>query len=164
MKPWGLTSVVVCFVLVGFLSRGEAQPVPKQDGLQVEGSGTIVEDTNDPTYRIGKQLRCPVCQGMPIAESPAEMAQTMMARVRELHAEGKTQDEIIAYFVERYGEWVLLKPKTQGINWLVWLLPPFALLFGVLSMGRYRKRREKPAIQSRTQEPTGDAYLQAIRD
>ena len=55
-------------------------------------------------YEVGLLLRCPVCQGMPIADSPADMAQSMMARIREMSAEGQSKEEIIAYFTERYGD------------------------------------------------------------
>lgn len=73
---------------------------------------------------LGARLRCPVCQGMPIGESPAPMAQDMMRQVRARLAEGDTEAEIVAYFTERYGAWVLLDPPKEGIGLWVWLLPP----------------------------------------
>ncbi|RYF10208.1 MAG: hypothetical protein EOO40_05600, partial [Deltaproteobacteria bacterium] len=88
----------------------------------------------DAATRIGKGLRCPVCQGMPIAESPASMAQDMMKLVREMLAQGKSAEQIEAYFVGRYGEWVLLQPPAHGFNWLVWLLPPLSLLLALAWM------------------------------
>ena len=74
--------------------------------------GPLVATDLDEAHAIGKMLRCPVCQGMPIAESPSQMAQDMMGRVRDMLREGRSRDEILEYFVERYGEWVLLAPKA----------------------------------------------------
>src|SRR5262245_45482671 len=73
--------------------------------------------------KLGKQLRCPVCQGLSIADSPASSARAQLDKVRELVAAGQSDEEIRSYFVERYGEWVLLQPRAAGINWLVWLGP-----------------------------------------
>ena len=93
--------------------------------------GQVVAVGNDGAHAIGLLLRCPVCQGMPISDSPADMAQSMMAKVRTMHSEGKSQDEILKYFTDRYGDWVLLKPKATGFNWIVWILPPVVLLLGI---------------------------------
>jgi cytochrome c-type biogenesis protein CcmH len=88
-------------------------------------------------YEIGALLRCPVCQGMPIAESPSPMAQDMMRKVREDVALGKSREDILGYFTQRYGEWVLLKPTTQGMNMLVWALPAVFFVCGVWCVWRY---------------------------
>ncbi|MBI2082147.1 MAG: cytochrome c-type biogenesis protein CcmH [Deltaproteobacteria bacterium] len=80
--------------------------------------------------QIGKQLRCPVCRGVPIAESPSALAIEMMTIVREQVQAGKSDEEILKYFEERYGEWVLLKPKPVGMNLMVWILPILVFLGG----------------------------------
>lgn len=81
---------------------------------------------------LGVRLRCPVCQGMPIGESPAPMAQDMMREVRRLRLEeGQSEEAIAAHFTARYGTWVLLDPPKTGFGLLVWLLPPAALMLGV---------------------------------
>ena len=123
--------------------------------------------THDPAVEeLGRELRCPVCQGMPIGESPSDMAQAMMKRVRELHAEGKSSDEIRDYFVARYGEWVLLKPEAKGFNLLVWVLPPLALLAGFAGVVLY-VRRSRGQSGSATTPPAAsaamDPYLQRVR-
>ncbi len=103
------------------------------------GCGQTVLTPEQRADQIGKQLRCPVCRGVPIAESPAALAQEMMGIVREQVAQGKSDEEILKYFEERYGEWVLLEPKSEGLNWLLWVLP-FLLLVGggavLLRVGR----------------------------
>jgi len=74
-------------------------------------------------------LRCPVCQGESIQESPAELAKEMRQVVREQLAAGKSSDEVKAYFVSKYGEWILLEPKARGVNLTVYVVP-LVLLFG----------------------------------
>lgn len=98
------------------------RPTPFQDSAVLEQR----------TREVAAELRCPVCQGESIQESPAELAQEMKAVVREQLAAGKTPDEVKAYFVARYGEWILLRPTTSGVNALLYVLPPLALLGGVL--------------------------------
>src|SRR3954470_5152771 len=92
------------------LMLGLATPAPESHRV------VALETDTDPAFAIGRGLRCPVCQGMPISESPSDMAQAMMKRVREMVAEGQSESDIKAYFVSRYGEWVLLEPTHQGVN------------------------------------------------
>ena len=82
-------------------------------------------------YEIAAQLRCVVCQNLSGADSPAEMAQQMRAIVRERLAAGETPEQVVQYFVERYGEWILLAPRRRGFTLLVWILPPLALVAGL---------------------------------
>ncbi len=124
-------------------------------------------DQDDVAFNIGKQLRCPVCQGMPIAESPATMAQDMMRLVREKLAAGQSPEEINQYFINRYGEWVMLKPEARGFNWLVWLLPPLSLglcaLWALSYVGRKRPGLAATADPSPVAPQPPDPYLAAIR-
>ncbi len=99
--------------------------------------GACAKLSTDPearAQRLGNQLRCPVCRGVPIAGSPSGLAREMMDVVRQQVAAGKSDEEILKYFEERYGEWVLLTPKAEGINLLVWILPGFVLLGGAAAI------------------------------
>jgi len=82
------------------------------------------------TRSVASQLRCPVCQGESILDSPASLAQEMRALVRAQLAQGKTPDEVKAYFVSKYGEWILLAPPASGFTLLVYVLPIGAFLVG----------------------------------
>jgi cytochrome c-type biogenesis protein CcmH len=75
-------------------------------------------------------LRCPVCQGLSVADSPSTMASNMRGQVKELVAAGYDEDQILNYFERSYGEFVRLKPPLRGVNWLVWLAPVMGLLLG----------------------------------
>lgn len=79
------------------------------------------------TKDVAGLLRCPVCQGLSVADSPATMAVNMRTEVRELLAQGYDQEQILAYFEHSYGEFVRLEPPLRGVNWLVWLGPVLAL-------------------------------------
>ena len=94
-------------------------------------------------YEIASQLRCVVCQNLSVADSPSEMAGQMRALVRERLAAGDNREQVMQYFVERYGEWILLSPPRRGFTLLVWILPVVATLvgLGVVSFLVYRWTR-----------------------
>ncbi|MDP2272109.1 MAG: cytochrome c-type biogenesis protein CcmH [Archangium sp.] len=110
---------------------------------------------------VGKKLRCAVCQGVSIADSPASMARAQLDKVRELVAEGKNDQEIFDYFVERYGEWALMEPKKSGITLGLWLAPVLVLVLGVLLIISSTKKPAAP-VAAATEEPADD-YLAKVR-
>jgi cytochrome c-type biogenesis protein CcmH len=90
--------------LLAFVLLGAQQPVTRDSALEAR------------TSSVAAQLRCPVCQGLSIQDSPSDLAQSMRAVVRDQLAAGKTPDEVKAYYVSKYGEWILLAPKPSGFN------------------------------------------------
>lgn len=84
------------------------------------------------TKQLASVLRCPVCQGLSIEDSPTELSHQMKDVIRSQLVEGKTPDEVKAYFVARYGEWILLEPEAAGINLLIYVLPFVGLLVGAV--------------------------------
>jgi cytochrome c-type biogenesis protein CcmH len=84
------------------------------------------------TRNVAAQLRCPVCQGLSLADSPSELALEMKDVVREQLAAGRTPDQVKAYFVAKYGEWILLEPPAHGVNVVAYLLPGLALAAGLV--------------------------------
>lgn len=90
----------------------------------------------DPTFdeRVGAiaaGLRCPVCQNLSVADSPSRLAGEMREEIATRLRAGADPDEIRAYFVQRYGAWVLLEPPKRGFNLIPWLVPIVALVAGV---------------------------------
>lgn len=81
---------------------------------------------------IGSKLRCPVCQGVAISDSPAGMAVKMRGQVKDLVSKGYSEEQILTYFERSYGEFVRLEPPMKGLNLLVWLLPVVVLLAGAI--------------------------------
>ena len=85
---------------------------------------------------LGLELKCPVCQGSAIAESPSEFARSMMVELRSQVKAGKSDAEITLYFVSRYGEDVRLKPN----NPFIWILPGAVVLLGGVALVSYLRR------------------------
>jgi cytochrome c-type biogenesis protein CcmH len=79
---------------------------------------------------VSSELRCPVCQGLSLQDSPSELSQEMKDVVREQLAAGKSPEEVKQYFVSKYGEWILLEPEPTGFNVAVYLLPIGLFLVG----------------------------------
>jgi cytochrome c-type biogenesis protein CcmH len=92
------------------------------------------------TREVASGLRCPVCQGVSIQDSPTELAREMKGVIRRQLAEGRSPAEVRGYFVERYGEWVLLQPEARGFNLVVYLLPVLGLLAGGVALGGVMRR------------------------
>jgi cytochrome c-type biogenesis protein CcmH len=117
------------------------------------------------TMELSSELRCPVCQGLAIGDSPSIMAANMKAQVRELLARGYTEEQILSYFEKSYGQFVLLKPKFQGVNALVWLLPVLVLAIGLVIVVTKAKRLEKtPVPATPASEVVDDPYLARVRE
>src|SRR5688500_7875197 len=83
------------------------------------------------TTRLASELRCPVCQGLSIQDSPSELAQQMRDVIKEQLRSGKSPDEVRDYFIARYGDWILLQPRARGLNLLLYLLPWVGVLAGL---------------------------------
>ena len=96
------------------------------------------------TSAIASTLRCPVCQGESIQDSPSELSQQMRAVVRDQLRAGKTPDEVRAYFVSRYGEWILLQPKMTGLNILLYVLPVVLVVGGLILIVILVRKWTKP--------------------
>ena len=124
------------------LRRGIAGVITVALAGVVVAAMIIGEDTaGDRVQAIGARIKCPVCQGESISESPAETSTAMLAVVAEKVAAGESDDQIIRYFTDRYGSGILLDPPFRGRTLALWLTPLAALAAGVaLILGRRRKR------------------------
>lgn len=117
MRLWLLLSVILACVL----------PMP---ALAVQPDEMLRDPALEARARvISEGLRCVVCQNQSIDESDAPLARDLRIVVREQLTLGKTDDEIMAYLVARYGNFVLLKPPVEPVTWLLWV-GPFAVLIG----------------------------------
>lgn len=82
------------------------------------------------TTAVASKLRCPVCQGLSVQDSPTGGARNMRDQVQEMLARGFDEEQVFVYFETSYGEFVRLEPPMRGINWLVWLAPLLGLALG----------------------------------
>jgi cytochrome c-type biogenesis protein CcmH len=90
---------------------------------------------------INRELRCLVCQNQTIADSNATLAQDLRREVREMIAAGKTDDEIRDFMIERYGDFVLYRPRMTAQNFLLWAAPVLLLLIAAAVLFRVVRRR-----------------------
>lgn len=90
------------------------------------------EAIDDQVRRIAHELRCPTCQGLSVKESEAGIAMNMKSKIKSLLKEGKSESEIIQFFVDRYGEWILRNPQKKGFNLLLWTLPGILTVLAII--------------------------------
>jgi cytochrome c-type biogenesis protein CcmH len=122
-------------------------------------------DLEEQVRAVAAELRCPVCQNLSVADSPSEMAGQMRALIRERLEAGQSREAIIAYFTEKYGEWILLSPRARGFNLLVWLLPAAATLAGIVGIGWTARRWLRRGSQEfHTVMGDDDPYLRRVRE
>ena len=130
------------FLALLFLARpafgGEAAPVAADPVLE------------ERVTAVASELRCLVCQNQTLADSNAPLAVDLRNQIRERMREGASERDIIAFMVERYGDFVLYRPPWKATTLLLWL-GPIALMLGGLAALYYRlmrRRREdaKPAL------------------
>ncbi|MEE8600233.1 cytochrome c-type biogenesis protein [Euzebya tangerina] len=110
----GLLAPLVAVVLLTVIIGAVISRAPVEDDLAGSLAG---------------RLRCPVCQAESVAASPSDTARAMEAQIEEFVAEGRSEEEIIRYYTDRYGDWVLLDPPARGATLALWLAP------GVLAAG-----------------------------
>ena len=94
-------------------------------------AGDVAETQLERDVRaLSAELRCPVCQGLSLQDSPAELSQEMKDVIRSQLAEGRSREEVKEYFVSKYGEWILMEPRAEGFNLAVYILPVIGLIAG----------------------------------
>ena len=129
-----LTALVLAALLAG-AARGAPAPA------------RVVSESE--VHEVAGGLRCVVCQNLSVADSPSEMASQMRSVIRERLATGERPDQVVQYFVDKYGEWILLAPRRQGFNLLVWAMPGIAVAVGLAVVGilvtRWTRRRPSAA-------------------
>ncbi len=82
--------------------------------------------------KILKNLRCLVCQGQTVHDSNSEFALTIKSVVKDKISEGKNEKEIYDFLSEKYGDWILLNPPLKKSSYLLWFLPYFLFVLGII--------------------------------
>ncbi|MDD5241922.1 MAG: cytochrome c-type biogenesis protein CcmH [Sulfuricella sp.] len=138
MKSWMIV-LALCFPLAAV--AGEAKPVAEDPVLEQR------------MINLSEDLRCLVCQNESLAGSHAELAQDLRQEIREQMRAGKSDEQVVDYLTQRYGDFVLYKPPVKPLTWLLWF-GPFALLIGAAGgLIAYIKRRgNRPADESLSEE------------
>ena len=118
MRALALAFLMICFPLVSY---------------SVEPSEVLDDPILEERARnISKNLRCLVCQNESIDDSNASLAKDLRILVRERLVAGDNNDEVLKFIVDRYGEFALLKPRSDGSNLILWLSGPLMLLIALI--------------------------------
>jgi cytochrome c-type biogenesis protein CcmH len=118
--------------------------------------------SEDAVQAVAAQLRCVVCQSLSVADSPSETAHQMREIIRQRLAAGESPEQIKAYFVEKYGLWILLSPPRSGFSLLVWVVPFVALGIGLALVGLLVRRWSHRQSTVEAPQVVDDATRQRI--
>ena len=153
MRRW---IVVATGILVGLMAIGWSGPARAQ----------TANPSDDDVNRIAKQLYCPVCENIPLDVCPTQACEQWRETIRMKLAEGWSDEKIKQYFVDQYGARVLATPPAAGFNWLVYILPPVAILAGAFILfrafrawGRPRGVEEAPPVAT-----SDDPYVAQLEE
>lgn len=138
--------------LRGWLVLASAGIVIGLAALLASGRAEEPRTLDDRVHEIAAGLRCPVCQNLSVADSPSRLAGEMRGEIETQLRTGRSPEQVRAYFVARYGEWVLLAPSRRGLNLLPWLVPVVGVLAGVAAWAvlvRRRAPQDVPSVTSR---------------
>jgi cytochrome c-type biogenesis protein CcmH len=138
-----MSSLLLCFLAI----VSTAQPAQTAQPLAED---PVVEERLN---KLSKELRCLQCQNETLAESRAGLAEDLRREIRGQIRAGKTDDEIIAFLTQRYGDFILYRPPVRPTTYLLWFGPFVLLLLGLLILFQYVRRRrdlipEEPLTKS----------------
>lgn len=132
---------IVALALVGWL-------------LMLGVAGAQERELDPRVFEIGRELRCPTCVSESVGESNAAIAREMRVLIQEQLDQGATRAEVLAFFQERYGDWILQNPPMRGMNLLVWMLPVVVVLVAVVVVARAVRRWRAAADARIDVDPT----------
>jgi len=152
------TLILYTFLLITILIASQSQLLANEN-----------KSIDDQVKEISYLLMCPVCQGQSVGESNSNLAHDMRDIVRKQLEEGKSKEEILAYFVNSYGESILASPPPKGINWLLWLLPGVAIIFGGLGITLFLyksqgNKSEEKQSKAKTKPEVNNDYIKRIEE
>jgi cytochrome c-type biogenesis protein CcmH len=110
---------------------------------QAKDAAPLVEDpvTEQRLISISEEMRCLVCQNESLAGSRSDLANDLREQIRVLIKEGKSDEQIRSFMVERYGDFVLYRPPVKPITWLLWIGPFVILVIGIAGLFAYLRKR-----------------------
>ena len=100
--------------------------------------------TDDQVNAIAKQLYCPVCENVPLDVCGTQACEQWRDEIRVRLARGESEAQIKRYFVDNFGDRVLASPPPRGLNWLVYVVPPLAILAGAIILYRAFRSWKQP--------------------
>lgn len=110
---------------------------------------------------ISEEMRCLVCQNESLAGSRSDLANDLRREIRILIKEGKSDDQIRSFMVERYGDFVLYRPPVKPVTWLLWIGPFVILGLGIAGLLMYLRRRDS-SVPNVTLTDTDNQKIDAL--
>ena len=154
-KPSFASLVILALTLVAVLSTPSAtlaqQPTPSDDEVNA----------------IARQLFCPVCENTPLDVCPTQACAQWRELIREKLAAGWSEQQIKDYFLDQYGARAIGVPPAQGLNWLVYLIPPVAVLAGAYILYRAFRSNRQSTEQTATAAsvaPPASEYVSRLEE
>ena len=126
-----LLLIALCIFSLGSVNAKDAAPLA-DDPL-----------TEQRLISISEEMRCLVCQNESLAGSRSDLANDLRREIRILIKEGKSDEQIRTFMVERYGDFVLYRPPVKPITWLLWIGPFIILVIGIAGLLTYLRRRDR---------------------
>jgi cytochrome c-type biogenesis protein CcmH len=149
------------FLAVGLLTLGWVSRVAAQTPAPSVPS-------DDDVNAVARQLFCPVCENTPLDVCPTQACAQWRELIRTKLSQGWSAEQIKQYFATQYGARVLSEPPRQGLNWLVYIIPPVMILIGVYILYRAYLSMRKPvnvgAEVDETASPAADDYLRRVEE
>lgn len=149
-RVWSITvlSLLLVVLTTGIALAQDTNPNPPSD---------------DQVNAIAKQLYCPVCENVPLDVCGTQACAQWRELIREKLAMGWSEAEIKQYFVTQYGDRVLASPPARGLNWLVYIIPPLAIIAGIYILYRAFQSWRRPEPQAtpgdEPEVPSSDEYV-----
>jgi cytochrome c-type biogenesis protein CcmH len=137
-------------------------------GLALAQDPTPALPSDDQVNAIAKQLYCPVCENIPLDVCGTQACAQWRELIREKLSQGWSEAQIKQYFADQYGDRVLAIPPPRGLNWLVYVVPPLAILAGVYilyrAMRSWRQAASQPAAPGEASLPQNDEYIRRLEE
>ena len=141
LRIWQWTGIFVGLVVW--------QLVYVRPGMAYSQETSLAPELQDQFKDIAKDLRCPTCTGISVLESDAEFSVQIKDKVIEQLRQGKSRTDVMAFFVDRYGPWILREPPREGISLMAWIVPIGLMVLGPFGVWFLVWRRRKVTISHR---------------
>jgi len=161
-----LLTLLLALVLAGAAFAQDSPPLPANATIQ-SGNRQAGSPSDDQVNAIAKQLYCPVCENIPLDVCGTQACAQWRDLIREKLSQGWSEAQIKQYFVDQYGDRVLATPPARGLNWLVYLVPPVAILAGFYVLYRALKAWKQPTPQAVSEPPASaqpDEYILRLEE
>ena len=146
-------------LLTGLLFSPATVWAAEEKASSATGQVKVESEHQKKIRMIATVLRCPVCQGESVYDSQSPVAVEMKNLISDKIKAGQTMEEILTYFKDRYGNFILMEPPAEGLHWVIWVFPLFMALLGALFLFQNLKAGAKELEATKDHLHDEDASL-----